>query len=122
MDDICLLYTTWPDADTAEQAARTVVEEGLAACANLLGAGVSIYRWQGSVERAPETVMILKTARATAPVLRDRILQLHPYDTPAVLALPVLKDRSSVAFENWVLGETVAAPESRSNLATPEAK
>ena len=49
MDDMLLLYTTWPDTDTAERAARTVVEEGLAACANMLAAGVSIYRWQGTV-------------------------------------------------------------------------
>ena len=106
MDDMLLLYTTWPDADTAEQAARTVVEEGLAACANLLGAGVSIYRWHGKVERASETVMILKTGRLAAPALRDRIVQLHPYDTPAVLALPVETTASSDTFVRWVCGET----------------
>ena len=106
MDDMLLLYTTWPDTETAERAARTVVEEGLAACANMLAAGVSIYRWQGKVERAPETVMILKTSRERAPALRRRILQLHPYDTPAVLALPVDAAASSEAFVRWVCGET----------------
>lgn len=106
MDDIVLLYTTWPDADTAERAANTVVEEGLAACANILGAGLSIYRWEGRLERAAEVVMILKTARERAPALRDRILQLHPYDTPAVVALPVAAEASSTSFVEWVCRES----------------
>ena len=106
MNDVILLYTTWPNSEIAAAAGRSVVEEGLAACANLLGAGVSIYRWHGKVERASETVMILKTGRLAAPALRDRILELHPYDTPAVLALPVETTASSDAFVGWVCGET----------------
>lgn len=106
MDDIVILYTTWPDADTAERAARTAVEEGLAACANILAAGVSIYRWEGRLERAAETVMILKTGSARAPALRDRIAELHPYDTPALVALPVVQEASSAAFVEWVCART----------------
>lgn len=104
MDDILILYTTWPEAETAERAARAVVEEGLAACANILGAGVSIYRWEGRLERAAETVMILKTSRANAPALRDRIIELHPYDVPAVVALPIEREASSRRFVEWVCG------------------
>lgn len=122
MDEIILLYTTWPDAPTAEAAARAVVGEGLAACANILGAGVSVYRWQGAVERADETVMILKTGMARAPALRDRIVELHPYELPAVLALPAVADSSSRAFCDWVLKETAAASERRSIGATPRPK
>ena len=108
MDDILILYTTWPDAETAERAAQTVVGEGLAACANILGAAVSIFPWEGRLERAAETVMILKTGRATAPALRDRILELHPYDTPAVVALPVVTEASSTGFVEWVCAGTEA--------------
>jgi periplasmic divalent cation tolerance protein len=122
MDQIVLLYTTWPDADTAERAARAAVDEGLAACANLLGAGVSIYRWQGAVERAAETVMILKTTAALAPALRDRIVGLHPYDLPAVVALPAAAGASSAAFLSWVAAETGSAVERRNPEDTPGAK
>jgi periplasmic divalent cation tolerance protein len=108
MDDIVILYTTWPDADRAEQAARAVIEEGLAACANITGGGVSVCRWEGRLERAAEWVMILKTTEAGAPSLRDRINELHPYDTPAILALPVLEEASSAAFVEWVCAETEA--------------
>jgi len=122
MDRITLLYTTWPDADTAETAARAVVGEGLAACANILGGGVSVYRWEGAVERAAETVMILKTGATAAPALRDRITELHPYDLPAVIALPVEPSASSAAFLAWVEQESVSAVEGRSTKDTPQPK
>ena len=107
-----LLYTTWPNSEIAAAAGRSVVEEGLAACANVLGAGVSIFMWQGQVEQAAETILILKTTREAAPALRDRVLELHPYDLPAVVALPVDREASSAAFVGWV----------RSNCATPQTK
>jgi periplasmic divalent cation tolerance protein len=122
MDQMLLFYTTWPDAEMAERAARAVVDERLAACANILGRGVSIYRWRGAVERADETVMILKTSGGAAHRLRDRLAQLHPYDVPAIVALPVLSDLSSADFLSWVGEETGCASERRSKLATPEAK
>ena len=106
MDDILILYTTWPAAETAERAAQAVIGEGLAACANILGVGVSIFPWEGRIERAAEAVMILKTGRATAPALRDRILELHPYDVPAVVALPVDSNTSSGPFVEWVCAST----------------
>lgn len=106
MDDILILYTTWPDGDTAEQAARAVIGEGLAACANVLTPSLSIFPWEGEVRRAAETVMILKTARRTALALRDRIVELHPYDIPAVVALPVVGEASSSAFVWWVCTST----------------
>ncbi|MGE5502288.1 MAG: divalent-cation tolerance protein CutA [Ignavibacteriales bacterium] len=109
MDDILLLYTTWPDADTAERVGRTVVEEGLAACANILGSGVSIYRWKGAVERAPETFMILKTTGKAAPALRDRLVLLHPYDTPGMVALVVEPGASHAPFLSWIASETGSA-------------
>lgn len=102
MDQIVLLYTTWPDAETAETVGAEAVAERLAACVNILGAGRSIYRWQGAVERAVETVAVFKTTEACADRLRALILDRHPYETPAVVALPVDAGRSSPAYLAWI--------------------
>jgi len=109
MDDILLLYTTWPDPETAERVGRTVVEERLAACANILGSGVSIYRWDGAVERAGETFMILKTTAKAAPALRDRIAALHPYEIPGMVALVADANASYTPFLSWIASESCAA-------------
>lgn len=105
-DEIVLLYTTWPDAETAERFAAEAVADRLAACANLLGPMRAVYRWQGAVERAAETPMLLKTTAARAEALRDRILAAHPYETPAVLALPVRAEGANPAFLDWICAET----------------
>lgn len=105
-DEIVLLYTTWPDAETAERFAAEAVADRLAACANLLGPMRAVYRWEGAVERAVETPMILKTTAARSEALRDRILAAHPYETPAVVALPARVEGSNPAFLDWICAET----------------
>ncbi|MDQ2712627.1 MAG: divalent-cation tolerance protein CutA [Acidobacteriota bacterium] len=74
----------------ALQIGRTLVEERLAACANVLGRVQSIYRWQGEVEAADEHMLLIKTTKARLKPLRDRITELHSYDTPEVIAIPIL--------------------------------
>ncbi len=85
-----LLLSACADAATAEQIAGTLVEEGLAACVTLLPGARSIYRWQGQLERADECVLLIKTRAGDYPALERRLLELHPYDVPELLALPVL--------------------------------
>lgn len=99
-------YTTWPDAAAADAAARILVNEGLCACANILPGMTSIYRWQGKVETASECVMVLKTTGARAVGLARRIAQLHPYDEPCILALPVDADASAPDFLAWIATQT----------------
>ena len=106
MDETVLIYTTWPDAETAERVGAEAVAERLAACANVLAPMVSIYRWEGAIDRAAEVPMILKTSAEASERLRDFILARHPYDTPAVVALPVLLDGSNPAFLTWISTET----------------
>ncbi|MCW5725008.1 MAG: divalent-cation tolerance protein CutA [Maricaulaceae bacterium] len=101
-----LIYTTWPDRQSAEDAARILVDERLCACANILGVITSVYRWEGTVETAQEVAAVFKTASAAA--LCARILALHPYDVPAVLALPVDADGSAQGFLDWIAAETKA--------------
>ena len=104
--EIVLVYTTWPDAQTAETAGAEAVAERLAACANVLAPMHSIYRWKGAVDRAQETPMLLKTTRALAGPLRDFLIGHHPYDLPAVVALDVVADASHGPFLDWVAEQT----------------
>jgi periplasmic divalent cation tolerance protein len=83
MNDAVILYTTWPDAETAQAFGRCAVEAKLAACANVLAPMTSIYRWQGCLEEGSETPMLLKTTISAADRLRDLILSPIPTRTPA---------------------------------------
>ena len=105
MTEVVFLYTTWPDAETAEAVARTAVEQRLAACANRFAPMRSIYRWEGKVEETDEIPMTFKTTAAAVPALKALILQRHPYDLPAILALPVDAALSHDAFLAWIAGE-----------------
>ena len=107
MDECLILYTTWPDAETAEAAARAAVQAKLAACANLMAPMTSIYRWQGEIQRETEVAMLLKTTAAAAGPLRDFILARHPYETPCVVALPGRPEGSNPDFLRWI-GEEIA--------------
>lgn len=87
--DVVLIYVTAPDAAVAERIGRTLVEEELAACANVLPGMRSVYRWQGRVESADEAVLILKTLAGRSGAVMERLRALHPYQEPCALVLPV---------------------------------
>lgn len=104
MDEAVVLYTTWPDAESAEAFAAEAVADRLAACANLLAPMRSIYRWRGAVERAVEHPMLLKTSRRTAAALVQRLNARHPYDLPCAAAF-ALDSASAPDFVAWVSAE-----------------
>jgi periplasmic divalent cation tolerance protein len=87
--EACVVLVTCASEAAAEALATTLVEERLAACGNIVPGVRSIYRWQGAVQRDSETLLLLKTTAATVPALSGRVRELHPYDLPEVLALPV---------------------------------
>jgi periplasmic divalent cation tolerance protein len=89
MADAVLIYATAPDAVVAERIARILVEERLVACANLLPGMRSVYRWRGAVETAEECVLVCKTSAGLADAAMARLGGLHPYELPAVVAVPV---------------------------------
>lgn len=105
MDELIVLYTTWPDAETAQAFGRRAVEERLAACANVLAPMQSIYRWEGEIRSEAETPMLLKTTTAAAEGLGRLILKYHPYDTPCVLALTVDTAGCNPKYVSWVQAE-----------------
>lgn len=88
--DVRTILLTAPDADTAERLGRTLVEERLAACANVVPGLISVFRWEGEVQREAEVLVIVKTVDARVEEVRARVVDLHPYDVPEVLVLPVL--------------------------------
>ena len=102
MDELVILYTTWPDAETAEACGRAAVEEKLAACANVLAPMRSIYRWEGQIQVEAEIPMLLKTTTAAAGQLNRLILRYSPYETPCILALPVDAHNCNPGYVNWV--------------------
>ncbi len=88
-DEVSVVLVTAPDASVAETLARALVEERLAACVNLLSGVNSLYRWEGAVERATEVLMVIKVTTGGFDRLRARVVEMHPYDAPEVLELPV---------------------------------
>jgi periplasmic divalent cation tolerance protein len=99
--DVLIVLTTWPDAATARAAAQMLVEEGLAACANVVPGVESIYRWEGKVDRASEVLMILKTTVARYAALESRIRALHSYEVPEIVGLRV--SDGLPAYLQWVV-------------------
>jgi periplasmic divalent cation tolerance protein len=97
-----LLYTTWPDAETARAVARDAVESGRAACVNVLAPHLSVYRWKGATEEAGEVAALFKCAADRATALRDWIAERHPYDLPAIVALDA-GAASSAAYLAWIV-------------------
>lgn len=101
---ILLCLCTCPDDAVAAQVARAVVEERLAACVNRLPLTASTYRWQGQVMEEAEILLLIKTTPARYPALAARVLELHPYSVPELIALPI--DRGLPDYLAWVLSET----------------
>ena len=110
MDELVVLYTTWPDAETAEACGRRAVEDKLAACANVLAPMRSIYRWEGQIQVEAETAMLLKTTEGAAPKLRELILKYSPYDVPCIVALQTESRNCNPAYVSWVRDEIVQQP------------
>ncbi|HLY55080.1 MAG TPA: divalent-cation tolerance protein CutA [Stellaceae bacterium] len=109
--DVFFVYVTVPGEVEAERIARAAVEGRLAAAANILPGGRSVYRWQGAVNEAAETVLVLKTAADRLAALTDRVRALHPYEVPCIAALPVVGGLGE--YLAWIVAET------RPNTAFP---
>lgn len=103
MTGIVSVYAVFASVEEAERIGEAVIEEGLAACINILGECRSIYRWQGRLERSTETPAILKASADQADALIARIAELHSYDVPAITVWPV--ERALAGYAEWVRGE-----------------
>jgi periplasmic divalent cation tolerance protein len=104
VQDALVVLVTAPSSEKAAEIARALVTERLAACGNVVPAIRSIYRWEGKVHDDQEALLVLKTTRGRFEALRDRVLALHPYDVPEVIALPV--EEGSARYLDWIAAET----------------
>ena len=97
---IVSVFAVFANAEEAERIGRTVVEERLAACINILAPVRSLYRWKGKIETADEVAAILKTHHWRSDALIARIAELHSYDVPCVVSWPI--DKIVGAYADWV--------------------
>jgi periplasmic divalent cation tolerance protein len=102
--DAVIVLTTLPAAADAAALARTLVEERLAACVNLLPVMRSVYRWQEAVQQDEERQLVVKTWRDRLPSLETRLTSLHPYDVPEFLVIEAAGGSS--AYLKWLQAET----------------
>lgn len=99
-DTVLLCYCTCPDAGSAQRIAEALVVEGLAACVNRLPGICSTYRWQETVHTDSEELLLIKTTAAGLAALERRLLELHPYEVPELIAVPVAQGHA--AYLDWV--------------------
>ena len=103
MTDCCQVTTTWPDQVAADRAAATLVRERLAACAQVQGPLFSTYAWKGANERGQEWYCHFKTTTGRLRALQQRIRELHTYEVPEIIALPIVGGDES--YLEWIRSE-----------------
>ena len=100
MPDLAVIYSTFGSLESARQAASSLVEERLLACANLLPGATSIYRWEGATHTDPEVVLIGKTRADLVEAAIARLQALHPYEIPCITSWPITA--SSTSYADWI--------------------
>lgn len=104
MTDKIVVLSTCASAEEAERIAGRVVELRLAACVNILPRLKSVYRWKGAIEKSEEWLMLIKSRRHLMAKLAREIQTMHSYETPEMIALPVVD--GSASYLNWIEAET----------------
>jgi periplasmic divalent cation tolerance protein len=104
--EACVVLVAAPAGEAAPLLARTLVEERLAACVNVLPGVSSVFRWEEAVEEAAESLLLVKTRRDRLERVFERIVELHPYEVPEVVALPIVDGLG--AYLDWVVAESGA--------------
>lgn len=104
MDEFILVLTSVPDEKTAQRIAARVLEEKLAACVTISGAARSLYWWKGKMARETEHILFMKTKTSLFSELEEKVREVHPYEVPEIIALPV--QNGSANYLDWIRKET----------------
>ena len=102
-----MILCTCPDREKAEEIAENLVEAKLAACVNILPGITSVYRWQGAIEKDSEALLLIKTAAERVADLQKTLVELHPYDVPEIIILPV--EGGHLPYIEWVEQCTISS-------------
>ncbi len=103
--DVLMVYTTFPNEQSAKRIARELVTLKLAACANISSAMTSVYEWKGEIMEDGEVAVLFKTVRARFAELSDELCKRHPYDTPAVIGLDAAQVEED--YLTWLRAQTI---------------
>ena len=103
MSDAIIVLTTAGSDEQADSVASTLVEEKLAACVNVIGGVKSVYRWKGEIEKDNERLLVIKTTADLFDAVRRRIRELHSYELPEVIAVPI--SAGDPDYLAWLCGE-----------------
>ena len=106
-NDLCFLYSTFPDSDSALTVARALVDARLAACVNVHAPMTSVYEWQGAREETAEVAAFIKTRRSLVDEVIAAARLLHPYTTPCFLVLPIMGGNAD--YLTWARAQTKTA-------------
>jgi periplasmic divalent cation tolerance protein len=101
----CLVLCTLPDADSAGRIAGILVEERLAACVNIVPGLISVYRWDGAIQRDAEVLLLIKTTQAVYGQLEQRMRVLHPYELPEIISVPIQTGQAD--YIQWIKNNLV---------------
>jgi len=104
MSEVLLVLTNAPDRATAERIAEALIAKNVAACVNILAECTSIYRWEGKIDRTQEIPLLIKTTRTAYSHLENVLRELHPYELPEIIAVPVTTGLPT--YLTWVTQET----------------
>ncbi len=104
-EQVLLIFSTFPGAETARRIVQQLVSENLVACGNIIPAVESIYRWKDNIENATEALVLFKTTRARYSAFQDRLKALHPYEVPEIICLDVVDGLPD--YLGWVAANTV---------------
>ena len=99
-DEYVIVLSTLPAGAEPPRLARTLVEERLAACVNILPAMTSVYRWKDGIEQDAEHQLVMKTTKARVPALWERLRELHPYEVPELIVVPIIDGNET--YLTWI--------------------
>ncbi|RLK46529.1 periplasmic divalent cation tolerance protein [Alkalispirillum mobile] len=99
-----MVYCTCPDETVAREVAGNLVERRLAACVNIVPGLTSVFFWEGEAQAEPEVLLLIKTSASAYPALEQAILELHPYELPEIVGVPL--EKGLPGFLHWIHMET----------------
>ena len=105
-NNLRLVYITTENKEEARKIGKTLVEEQLTACVNIIEGMESIYRWEGEVKEANECILIAKTPYHNVNELTQRVKELHSYDCPCIISLQLSEQEGNEAYQQWLIQET----------------